>query len=372
LENVKEVIQLWIEDAGSHYETIPEDFATIDVVHRPAHATNLLDNRTGEWHLERHMRIVIIQLTALILILLPMSGKAQSPSRMIQNGRIAFASNQDGDFEIYTMNADGSDVVQLTDNVLDDRDPNWSSDGSQIVYVSFTSATTRELQVMSADGSNQRTLSIASTDDFDPEWSPDGSRIAFISFQSDAFNIYTVHPDGSDLTQITFGAGDVEGGNFYQPTWSPDGQYLAYLMGEFGGGAPGSIDSFGLYTIDLNTLTSMALPAGPNYNNVDWSPDGQTIIFEGVSLIEEVEAISPDGADYHAISDQYPPRPNPAWSPDGQQIVFLINGDDMGVMDADGQNVVNLTNSPDVWEIDPHWQPVILIPPTANVSSATT
>lgn len=306
------------------------------------------------------MKVMTIQLTALILILFLISGQAQTQANVISNGRIAFASNQDGDYEIYTMNPDGSDIVQLTHNDVEDSDPNWSPDGSQIVYVSFTSPTTRELQIMNADGSNQRSLSSSSTDNFNPEWSPDGSRIAFISFQSGAFNIFTVHPDGTSLTQITFGQGGMVGGSFYQPSWSPDGQYLAYLIGEIGGSARFSSDSFGLYTIDLSTLTSVTLPSNPAFNNVDWSPDGQTIIFEGTTLTQVIQTINPDGTNYRTVSEIYESHNNPAWSPDGQQIVFEISGTDIGVMDASGQNIVNLTNSPNVWEIDPHWQPIFI------------
>ena len=324
--------------------------------------------------MERYMQIAIIRLTAFVLMLLPISGQAQTPSTIIQNGRIAFASNQDGDYEIYTMNADGSDVMQLTNNDIPDSDPNWSPDGLQIVFVSFTSPTTRELRIMDADGGNNRSFLPSSTDNFQPEWSLDSSRIAFISFQSGSPNIFTVHPDGSNLTQITFGQGNIEGSNFHQPTWSPDGQYLAYLMGELGGSVPGSHDSFGLYTIDMNTLSSTTLPVGPSYNNVNWSPDGQTIIFAGISLIEAVQAVNSDGTNYRTISDSFVSQNNPAWSPDGQQIVFEISSSDIGIMDANGQNVANLTNTPDVREIDPHWQPIFveLPPPTPTISPIAT
>ncbi|MGH2729468.1 MAG: TolB family protein, partial [Actinomycetota bacterium] len=49
-------------------------------------------------------------------------------------GRIAFASDRDGDYEIYVMNADGSNLEKLTDNSLDDLSPSWSPEGNRIVF----------------------------------------------------------------------------------------------------------------------------------------------------------------------------------------------------------------------------------------------
>jgi Tol biopolymer transport system component len=316
---------------------------------------------------EHYVKIAIIRLIVSVFVLLPISVKAQIPSLTTRNGRIAFASNQDGDYEIYTMNANGSDIMQLTHNDVEDKDPNWSPDGSQIVYTSYSGEGSYEVYVMNSDGTNQRDLSNSSEPDFDPDWSPDGNRIAFISFRSRSPllvpNIFTISPDGSNLSQITYGQGEV-GGNFYQPSWSSDGQHLTYLMGEVGGSAIGSIDSFRLFTIDLGTLTPLSLPANPAFNNVDWSPEGQTIIFESISLTEEIQAVSANGTNYRTVSSGFEGYNNPSWSPDGQQIVFEISGRDIGIMDSNGQNVVNLTNSPDVGEIDPHWQPILPIPPT--------
>ena len=52
------------------------------------------------------------------------------------NGKIAFQSDRDGNFEIYVMNADGSGQTRLTNNNAEDWEPNWSPDGTKIVFVS--------------------------------------------------------------------------------------------------------------------------------------------------------------------------------------------------------------------------------------------
>ncbi len=73
------------------------------------------------------------------------------------NGRIAFESNRDGNLEIYSMNADGSDQVNLTDDPAEDTDPVWSPDGSRIAFVKASEGH-RNIYVMNADGSGQTNL----------------------------------------------------------------------------------------------------------------------------------------------------------------------------------------------------------------------
>ncbi|MFN2503706.1 MAG: TolB family protein, partial [Acidimicrobiales bacterium] len=52
------------------------------------------------------------------------------------NGKIAFISDRDGDNEVFTMNADGTDQVNLTNNTSIEFEPAWSADGSKMVFVS--------------------------------------------------------------------------------------------------------------------------------------------------------------------------------------------------------------------------------------------
>ena len=69
------------------------------------------------------------------------------------DGKIAFMSYRDGDYEIFVMNADGTGVTQLTDNDVRDWDPAWSPNGKQIAFTSHRSGDL-EIFVMNADGSN--------------------------------------------------------------------------------------------------------------------------------------------------------------------------------------------------------------------------
>lgn len=135
-------------------------------------------------------------------------GASWSPN----GGRITFSSGRDGDFEIYVMNADGSDIQQLTDNDNDDSDPAWSPDGRRIAF-SSTRDGNRQIYVMNADGSGALQLTNDKHDNRDPAWSPDGSRIAFESSRGggDA-SIYVMNEDGSGVERLAEGQ---------SPVWSP-------------------------------------------------------------------------------------------------------------------------------------------------------
>ena len=92
--------------------------------------------------------------------------------------KIAFASNRDGNFDIYVMNADGTNPIRLTNNGGFDEDPSFSPDGSKIAFVSDRDSGNAEIYVMNADGSNITRLTNSGVD-FEPSFSPDGSKIAF-------------------------------------------------------------------------------------------------------------------------------------------------------------------------------------------------
>ena len=96
------------------------------------------------------------------------------------HAQIAFTSFRDGNREIYVMDADGSNLRNLTRNPALDYAPAWSPDGGQIAFTSDRDGNW-EIYVMDAKGRNLRNLTKnASTDDA-PSWSPNGEHIAFAS-----------------------------------------------------------------------------------------------------------------------------------------------------------------------------------------------
>ncbi len=142
--------------------------------------------------------------------------------------RIAFASDRDGNREIYVMNADGFGVTRLTVNDAIDSSPAWSPDGRRIAFHS-TRDGNWEVYVMNADGSGVTRLTNNDARDWHPEWSPDGRSIVFDSNRDGNLDIYGVNADGSGLTRLT-----VHGADDFSPAWSPDGRRIAFVSGSGG------------------------------------------------------------------------------------------------------------------------------------------
>ncbi len=142
--------------------------------------------------------------------------------------RIAFHATPQPDFsgnrEIYVVDADGSNVTRLTNTTADIEDggPSWSPDGSQIAYYSGQ-ANAWQIWTMNVDGSDKTQV----TDDGEfssfPFWSPDGSRLAFKSSHNGNTDVYTCRPDGSDRQRCT-----THSAHDTPTAWSPDGAKILF------------------------------------------------------------------------------------------------------------------------------------------------
>lgn len=129
--------------------------------------------------------------------------------------QIVIASDIDGDQDIFIMDADGSNIYQVTSNEDKDKDPSWSPDGKQIVFTSNRYGDD-EIFVMNTDGTNPRQLTSNNEISFYPEWSPDGSQIAFSSTRDGDSEIWIMDADGSNQQQLTFTEAED-----MLPAWSP-------------------------------------------------------------------------------------------------------------------------------------------------------
>lgn len=121
--------------------------------------------------------------------------------------RIVFSSDRDGNENIYVMNADGSSIVQLTDDPADDFHGMWSLDGTYILFVSEqeTSLTTGtiDLFVINPDGSDLRPFGENEVFEGDPMYSADGQHVAYVSNVAGDWNIYVMEIDGENIVRVT-------------------------------------------------------------------------------------------------------------------------------------------------------------------------
>jgi len=143
-------------------------------------------------------------------------GSLYAPELSPNGEWIIFTNNGNG---LWLMKPDGSNAHALTNK--DDIDPSWSPDGSMISFAS-SRAGTRQLFVMNADGSNIRQVTDLNNMGGRNTWSPDGTKLAFYRGPQGDRNIYVINVDGSGLVKLT------DGGDNLGPSWSPDGNWIVF------------------------------------------------------------------------------------------------------------------------------------------------
>jgi Tol biopolymer transport system component/tetratricopeptide (TPR) repeat protein len=233
----------------------------------------------------------------------------------------AFASNRDGKFDIYVMEADGNEPRRLTHNSVEDFAPVWSPDGKKIAFTSKRDGND-EIYVMSADGSNQTNISQNPAADSRPAWSPDGKRIAFTSNRDgepDTYDIYVMSADGGKQTRLT---NDPHFDS--DPNWSPDGKKIS-----FSSNRTGNFEAFVMNADggeQLNLTNNVSFDGKPV-----WSPDGKFIAFTSNRDSEPVNfdiyVMNADGGNQRKVTNSPATDDEPSWSPDSTSLVFQTDRD---------------------------------------------
>lgn len=174
------------------------------------------------------------------------------------------------DFELFVMRADGSRVVQVTDNEFDDEYPAWSPDGKRIVFardlVPERGKVRYDIFTVGADGSGEKQITDHSGDDLHPTWSS-RNKIAFASDRDGEMEIYSMSPSGKKLRKLTR-----NGVHDEFPDWSPDGRTVAFHS-ERGG-------NFDVYSVRAKGGGTRRLTRHADGEGAPaWSPDGRRLAF---------------------------------------------------------------------------------------------
>jgi Tol biopolymer transport system component len=205
-------------------------------------------------------------------------GRDAHPFWFPDGKRVAFQATRDTAMsflvDVYAINTDGTNLVKLTNLEGFTGVPSVSPNGKRILF-QYKPMQERadfgknkwHIFVMDRDGKNQQQLTSGDFEYQVPNWSPDGTKIVFFSDRTGNNEIYTMHADGSGIMQLTSHPGDDNAAFF-----SRDGKFIAFKSTRDG--------SREIYVMDQDGKNVRKLTTGhDSYGGPGWSPDGKKIAF---------------------------------------------------------------------------------------------
>lgn len=418
--------------AGRLSDEDTHDIYLFDIESQTVEATNLTTNTRdslsptwsadGRWLMyvarepeseQATLRLLDVETQETSVLLGPMIG-LETPAWSPNGSQVVFAATFSGDHELYVFDVieendaltlDRSSMVNLTNNLADDRYPSWSPDNTRIAFTSDRNGDP-DIFVMNANGTSQVGLTEDPALDIQPSWAADGQRLAFATNRDGNFEIYTMTDSGAELTNITNNVADDlrptwqrlppqpfserllfsasildEQSNIYAinpsgsnltalttdplvedttPNWSSDGKQIAFASNRNG--------NMDIFVADDNGVQPDPLVMTPGRDiHPAWSPDDAWIGFEtNRDGNWEIYMVRNDGTGLTNLTNHPSNDGNIAWAPNGSEIAFVSDRDsnpsaaavnlDIYLMNTDGSNLRRLTNHPGK-DVFPSWSP---------------
>ena len=233
--------------------------------------------------------------------------------------KILFGASREGNRELYLMNSDGSEQINITNHPADDIYGAWSPTGEQILFASDRDEW-YDLYLMDADGKNVRRVFGKSAHRECPTWSPEGKQIAYERQDLGERFIYIATSDGKNEERVAIGG---------SPAWSPNGTEIAYVV-------QAGQDRWEIHILNVRTRKQKvffppkamstwigSIPA--------WSPKGDKLAFSWQNQLplkafeskETLYTVNRDGTDLTQIVGEVGPKvTSPVWSPREDALLY--------------------------------------------------
>ena len=281
------------------------------------------------------MRILIIPLMALILASLACS-TAGNP--------IVFTSDIDGNREIFSLDPERAELVNLTKSAGSEYAPALSPDGSHLAFLSGDEEhNTLQVIALNEETDNRTAVSKIDGNHRDHRWAPSGERIAYLVQNGGDPSTHVAGYDGSTSMELTTIVAHEVGG------WSYDGSSVVFTVR----GGPGQ----GIYVRNPDGVNEVRLTDQIDYNPV-WSPNSHKIAF--ISERDgnpEIYTMNSDATELRRITESSATDYGIAWSPDGRKLAFVSDRDgsaEIYVVDVRSAEVNRLTRN-SVRDDQPVW-----------------
>jgi TolB protein len=272
---------------------------------------------------------------------------ALTGERGVFDTKIAYVQAQGKAKEIYVVDFDGTNPIQVTrDNSLN-LSPAWSSNGAQLAYVSYKDGSPKIYSTNLMDGA-QRLICGYPGLNIAPAWRPGSNELAVTLSKDGNPNIYLISSSGEIIQKL------VQGFSIsVSPGWSPDGRRLAYVSDETGNPQ--------IYVLDIASGQKRRITFSGNYNTAPaWSPKGDWVAYSGLaSGSHNIFIIRPDGSEARQLTRGEGSNEDPTWSPDGRMLAFSSNrggSPAIWILPIKGGGARRLTQSGGGQEL-PDWAP---------------